>query len=111
MAVSIRGQDSLNNSPPLFTGSPLYVIDGIPFGSAPVEQSSGGFSAGANTGFSPLNTINPADIESISVLKDADATAIYGARGGNGVILITTKKGRGGNTQFNVDWSSGLGEA
>src|SRR5260221_6473078 len=111
MAVSIRGQNSLNNSPPLFTGSPLYVIDGIPFGSAPVEQSSGGFSAGANTGFSPLNTINPADIESISVLKDADATAIYGARGGNGVILITTKKGRGGNTQFNVDWSSGLGEA
>jgi TonB-linked SusC/RagA family outer membrane protein len=111
MAVSIRGQNSLNNSAPLYTGSPLYVIDGIPFGSAPVEQSSGGFSAGANTGFSPLNTINAADIESISVLKDADATAIYGARGGNGVILITTKKGRGGSTQFNVDLSSGLGEA
>jgi len=110
MAVSIRGQNGLSNSAPTYNGSPLYVIDGIPFGSAPVEQSSGGYSAGANTGFSPLNTINPADIESISVLKDADATAIYGARGGNGVILITTKKGRGGNTQFNVDLSSGLGE-
>ena len=110
MAVSIRGQNGLSNSAPTYNGSPLYVIDGIPFGSAPVEQSSGGYSVGANTGFSPLNTINPADIESISVLKDADATAIYGSRGGNGVILITTKKGRGGNTQFNVDLSSGLGE-
>jgi len=100
--VEIRGQNSLSQSPP------LYIIDGIPFSSTPVEQTVGGYS---QNGFSPLNTINPSDIESIDVLKDADATAIYGSRGANGVIVITTKKGKMGNTKFNVDLSDGFGEA
>ena len=59
---------------------------------------------------SPFNFLNPADIESISVLKDADATAIYGSRGANGVILITTKKGRIGITKFDVNVYSGTGQ-
>lgn len=104
--VMIRGQNSLpgnvNNST-----APLYIIDGVPFGSTPVEQSGGGF---GTTAFSPLNTIDPTQIESIAVLKDADATAIYGSRGANGVILITTKKGRPGDTKLDVDISSGFGE-
>lgn len=104
VSVVIRGQNSFTFN----SASPLYVVDGVPFFSNPIEQSVGGFSAGI--GFSPLNTINPADIESIDVLKDADATAIYGSRGANGVILITTKKGRPGNTQFTVDFSSGAGK-
>lgn len=108
LTVSIRGQNSLNSTTPNNSSAPLYVIDGIPFGSTPVEQSTGAYSGG--TGFSPLNTINPADIESISILKDADATAIYGSRGANGVILITTKKGKNGNTKFSVDLSGGDGK-
>ncbi|WP_299515794.1 SusC/RagA family TonB-linked outer membrane protein [Mucilaginibacter sp.] len=103
ITVTIRGQNSL------LAGAPLYVVDGIPFGSIPVEQSVGGFSAGGTNGLSPLNTINPDDIESISILKDADATAIYGSRGANGVILIITKKGKPGNTRVNADVSSGFG--
>ena len=77
--VRIRGQNSI-----LGGGDPLYVIDGVPVTS---------FNDG-NT--SILSTINPGDIESIEILKDASATAIYGARGGNGVILITTKRGKQG---------------
>lgn len=104
--VMIRGQNSLTGNTNNST-APLYIIDGIPFGSTPVEQSVGGF---GTTAFSPLNTIDPTQIESISVLKDADATAIYGSRGANGVILITTKKGRPGDTRVDVDISSGFGE-
>ncbi len=108
MTVTIRGQNSLNSTTPLNSSAPLYVIDGIPFGSTPVEQSAGAY--GGGFGFSPLNTISPADIESISILKDADATAIYGSRGANGVILITTKKGKNGNTKLSVDLSGGDGK-
>lgn len=78
-SVRIRGSRSLTAS-----NSPLYVIDGIP-----VMSSSG------------IETMNPADIESIDVLKDASATAIYGSRGANGVILVTTKKGKAGKLSFN----------
>lgn len=105
MSVNIRGQNSLNPT----TAQPLYIIDGVPFGSQSVEQSAGGFMGAV--GFSPLNTINPTDIESITVLKDADATAIYGSRGAAGVILITTKKGKAGKTQFTLDLSTGAGKA
>jgi TonB-linked SusC/RagA family outer membrane protein len=105
-SIQIRGQNSfaglnINNS------APLYVIDGIPFNSTPVEQSAG--TSGAN-GLSPLNTLDPTEIETIDILKDADATAIYGSRGANGVVLITTKKGKAGNTRVNVDISSGFGD-
>jgi iron complex outermembrane receptor protein len=75
--IRIRGGSSLNAS-----NDPLIVIDGVPL-------VDGGISGSAN----PLSTINPADIENITVLKDASATAIYGSRGANGVILITTKRG------------------
>lgn len=103
--VMIRGQNSLNA---LSQSPPLYIIDGIPFNSMPVENTIGGH--GIN-GFTPLNTINPSDIESIDVLKDADATSIYGSRGAAGVIVITTKKGKAGDTKFTVDLSNGFGEA
>jgi TonB-linked SusC/RagA family outer membrane protein len=107
MKVIIRGQNSLQAQTNNIT-DPLYIIDGIPFGSTPVEQSIGGF--GVTFAFSPLNTIDPTQIESITVLKDADATAIYGSRGANGVVLITTKKGKAGSTKIDFDISSGIGK-
>ncbi|WP_191968002.1 SusC/RagA family TonB-linked outer membrane protein [Rhizosphaericola mali] len=103
--VQIRGSNSLSKS-----NRPLYIIDGIPYLSSPINTATGTSnvlpSAEGNT--SPLNTINPADIENIEVLKDADATAIYGSRGANGVVLITTKKGKEGNTKFNATISNGI---
>lgn len=100
-SASIRGQTSLGFN----ASTPLYIVDGIPFGDKPVEQTAGGFGV---LGFSPLNNISPDEIESISVLKDADATAIYGSRGANGVILITTKKGKPGKSAINVDVNTGF---
>lgn len=91
--IQIRGQNSLRNSGNNNGNLPLYIVDGVPINSAPVRSS------GLLTnipGFSPLNTLSLANIESIEVLKDADATAIYGSRGANGVVLITTKDA--GNT-------------
>lgn len=100
--VQIRGINSINSG-----NEPLYLIDGIPFTST--SLSSNFISSGITKGGNPLNSINPADIESIEVLKDADATAIYGSRGANGVVLISTKKGKAGATKVNVDFSSGIG--
>ncbi len=90
--IIIRGQGSLRQG----TG-PLFVINGFPIGLA-----------GTGSGGSPLNFINPEDIESIDVLKDASATAIYGARGANGVIIITTKQGAEGVSSVSVSSSVGL---
>ncbi len=87
--IRIRGISSISAG-----GDPLYVIDGIPMTQ---DYSSFGNAGGAN--FNPLATINPNDIESIEVLKDAAATAIYGSRGANGVILITTKRAGKGKTR------------
>ncbi|SEW38897.1 TonB-linked outer membrane protein, SusC/RagA family [Chitinophaga arvensicola] len=98
--VTVRGQSSILNP-----SDPLYVIDGVPFYSDPINQFTS-----ANGSQSPLATINPADIERIDVLKDADATSIYGSRGGNGVILITTKKGKAGKTQTNFNVYTGIGK-
>lgn len=100
-SVQIRGQNSI-----LQGSEPLFVIDGVPFsaGNAAINQLT---NATNIAGLSPLNLINPADIESIEVLKDADATAIYGSRGANGVILITTKKGKAGATKFNMNLYTG----
>ncbi len=108
--VQLRGQSALDLS--LSQNDPLFVIDGVPFeaGLAATNQHS---SAANNPtsissgGLSPLNTINPADIEQISILKDADATAIYGSRGANGVVLITTKRGRQGELVVNLDATTG----
>jgi TonB-linked SusC/RagA family outer membrane protein len=87
--IQIRGMSSIS------TGQqPLFVVDGVPLdiqSTVPDAMISGGWAMGAAT--SPLNFINPDDIESIDILKDASATAIYGSRGANGVIIITTKKG------------------
>ncbi|WP_162915422.1 TonB-dependent receptor [Paraflavitalea soli] len=95
--VMLRGQNSISGG-----NEPLYIIDGVPFYSEPLNQFTS-----ANGKQSPLAAINPSDIESISVLKDADATAIYGSRGANGVILITTKKGKAGTTRFNFNAYTG----
>ncbi len=88
--IRIRGRNSLREDGNL----PLYIINGVPFNSSPIESNS----LLGNTGIDPLNTLNVSNIESIEVLKDADATAIYGSRGANGVVLITTKKGKNQKT-------------
>jgi len=101
--IRIRGQNSLRTE----GNDPLYIIDGVPFSSETIGFSqTSGFNP-SMTG--PLNGINPADIASIEVLKDADATAIYGSRGANGVVLITTKKGKVGKTTVNVTASTSAG--
>lgn len=110
--ILIRGRSSLNAS---VANNPLYVIDGVPFQSlllADVLGNNGGTGANAaSPQGNPLNYLNPNDIASIDVLKDADATAIYGSRGGNGVILITTKKGKAGNMTLSANLSHGLMQA
>jgi len=122
--VEIRGRNSINTS---FTSDPLYIIDGVPQSSINImadpnrkavqnipgtnsvyslglDQTSMTLSGGQN----PLFSLNPTDIESIDVLKDADATAIYGSRGANGVIIITTKKGVAGADQVHVGIDQGI---
>ncbi|RKS92668.1 TonB-linked SusC/RagA family outer membrane protein [Flavobacterium limicola] len=102
--IQIRGQNSLRPD----GNRPLYIINGVPYASDPI-----GFNASATimpTLTSPLNNLNPGDIESIEVLKDADATAIYGSRGANGVVLITTKKGKAGKTSYTAHYSHGFGK-
>ena len=103
-SIRVRGQATINAG-----AEPLYVIDGV------IVQAGG--SSGASFGLgdklgngsvstiSPLSTINPADIVSMEILKDASATAIYGAQGANGVVLITTKRGKAGEAKFTYDGS------
>ncbi len=88
--IRIRGRNSIRED----GNFPLYIINGVPINSTPIESNS----LLGNTGIDPLNTLNLSNIESIEVLKDADATAIYGSRGANGVVLITTKKGKNQKT-------------
>ncbi|TVR39353.1 MAG: SusC/RagA family TonB-linked outer membrane protein [Bacteroidia bacterium] len=97
--IRIRGASSVSAS-----NQPLYVIDGMPVTSQ--TQGSPG-----NHPTNPLSDINPNDIESIQILKDASAAAIYGSRASNGVVLITTKRGKTGETRFNVNMSSGINQA
>lgn len=101
--VHLRGQNSIANG-----NDPLYIVDGMPYPSS--SLSSPDLYDGAVRYQSPFNSLNPQDIESIEVLKDADATAIYGSRGANGVILITTKKGKAGRTTIDANVYSGAGE-
>ena len=98
VTVRVRGNSSISAN-----SQPLYVLDGIPMTSN--SQSSYG---GATN---PLVDLNPNDIESIEVLKDASAGAIFGSRAANGVILITTKKGRAGKTQVTFNYQTGAAEA
>lgn len=97
--VAIRGQNSISNG-----NEPFYIVDGVPYVSNSMSQVNG--TSGQQ---SPFSSINPSDIESIEVLKDADATAIYGSRGSNGVILITTKKGKEGKTRAELTVYKGIG--
>lgn len=99
--VRIRGGTSINAS-----NLPLYVIDGVPIDNGTVTP--GGANLGAAPPRNPLNSLNPNDIESIDILKDASAAAIYGSRGANGVIIITTKKGREGKGTLNYDTYVGV---
>jgi TonB-dependent starch-binding outer membrane protein SusC len=108
VAVAIRGQNSLTSG-----NDPFYVVDGVPYISELLPNLGGilGSSGGNNSqNGSPLNFINPADIESISVLKDADATAIYGSRAANGAIIITTKSGHAGHSQIDLNLQQGIGQ-
>lgn len=101
-SIRIRGGNSVNAS-----NEPLYVVDGFIYYK---DASSSGTSLGAiESRLNPLATINPNDIESIEVLKDVSATAIYGSRGANGVILITTKKGKLGEKKAHVSYGYSLG--
>jgi TonB-dependent starch-binding outer membrane protein SusC len=97
--IRIRGASSVSAS-----NQPLYVIDGMPVTSQ--TQGSPG-----NHPTSPLSDINPNDIESIQILKDASAAAIYGSRASNGVVLITTKRGKTGETKFSLNMTTGINEA
>jgi TonB-linked SusC/RagA family outer membrane protein len=101
-SINIRGASSINAG----TG-PLYVVDGLPIDKSSAADAAGGSFTSPPGSRNPLNSINPGDIESIEILKDASATAIYGSRGANGVVLITTKQGQ--NNQFNVDYNGYAG--
>jgi len=112
VSVVIRGRSSLGAQ-----SDPLYIIDGVPFahsltsvlfGNAVSAQTLGGLISATN-GSSPFVNLNAADIESIEVLKDADATAIYGSRGSNGVVLITTRRAKSTRTSVDVNFYSGWG--
>lgn len=112
--LEIRGRSSLDLS--LSRNDPLILIDGLPFeaGNLPTNQLMSAANnpvSASEGGLSALNSISPGDIESIEVLKDADATAIYGSRGANGVIIITTKKGKPGKSKLNMSYYSGFSKA
>lgn len=102
--IRIRGTNSITSS-----ADPLVVLDGVPIVSG--SFNIGGTTAGTTPRSNPLADINPADIESFEVLKDGSATAIYGSRAANGVILITTKKGKQGSAKINYDMWLGWSEA
>lgn len=104
ISIRIRGGSSLNGN-----NEPLYVIDGFPVENDPTAESpsNGGRDASTTVPSDPLAAINPNDIASVEILKDASATSIYGARGANGVIIITTKHGAAGKPVFTLDASTG----
>ncbi len=103
--IQIRGTNSLRRD----GNYPMYIIDGVPV--ALQSPSSLGGTILPYGEIDPLNAINPNDLESIEILKDADATAIYGSRGANGVILVTTKKGKAGlKTTFSINSSYGVSQ-
>ncbi|CAG5012954.1 TonB-dependent receptor P3 [Dyadobacter sp. CECT 9275] len=101
VTVRIRGNTSLNAG-----NGPLYVVDGVPI-SSDTPSPIGNF---GGDGINPLAAISPNDIESVEILKDAAASSIYGARGANGVVLITTKRGKAGNASFSFNAYTGVAQ-
>ena len=100
--IKVRGMSSINSGT-----TPLYVIDGIPM----EDNTSSNGTNGGDVQYSnrnPMNNINPNDIENIEVLKDASSAAIYGSRGANGVVIITTKSGSAGRTKIDVNYELGV---
>jgi TonB-dependent starch-binding outer membrane protein SusC len=104
--IRIRGGTSISAS-----NDPLYVIDGVPLQNNESEARGYGIGGSPALGRNPLNAINPSDIASVTVLKDAAATAIYGSRGANGVVLIETKKGRAGSATMEYETYAAFGRA
>ncbi len=100
-SIQVRGSGSISGG-----NEPLYVLDGFPLAVNSSNTGNGSFSTG-----NPLDNINPNDIESIEVLKDAAAAAIYGSRASNGVVLITTKRGKSGSPKINVNAYAGYNQA
>lgn len=99
--IRVRGAASVSGGT-----QPLYVLDGIPL----IDPSGGLDDIGNGTDINPLLTLSSNEIESIDILKDASSAAIYGARGANGVVLITTKRGKQGKAQFNVNLAQGFSQ-
>lgn len=109
MTIRIRGRNSIAQG-----NDPLFVIDGVPMATNNNSLGQVGSALNANTGNrgpSPLASLNPQDIESIEILKDADATSIYGSLAANGVVLITTKTGKPGKTKVSVNYYTGWSRA
>jgi len=100
MSIVVRGANSFSTS-----SQPLYIVDGVPFETG---SAAGNGVTSSEQSSNPLASINPHDIESIDILKDASATAIYGSRGANGVVIITTKRGRAGKTKVEVTANWGI---
>ncbi|WBV56489.1 SusC/RagA family TonB-linked outer membrane protein [Chryseobacterium daecheongense] len=107
-SIQIRGRNSLRTyaNSEIDGSQPLYIVDGVPVGSGMTAAYGANILSDAN--LNPLSNISPNDIESIEVLKDADATAIYGSRGANGVVLVTTKRARKGSLGLSVNTSYAL---
>ncbi|WP_108422627.1 SusC/RagA family TonB-linked outer membrane protein [Flagellimonas amoyensis] len=103
VAIRIRGTSSVRSN-----NNPLFVVDGVPLPSGDTSSEGTNIGVGSSSARNPLSFLNPNDIESMSILKDASATAIYGSRGANGVVIITTKSGKGGSKGGTWEYSSDL---
>ncbi|HEA31012.1 MAG TPA: SusC/RagA family TonB-linked outer membrane protein [Leeuwenhoekiella sp.] len=101
VSIRIRGTSSVRSN-----NNPLFVVDGVPLPSGDTSADTGNLGIGSSSARNPLSFLNPSDIENISILKDASATAIYGSRGANGVVIVTTKSGRGGSQNGTFEFSS-----
>lgn len=106
LSIRVRGTTSINAS-----SDPLYVVDGIPVNSTTNFTGGSNFNFGGGTqGINILSSLNPSDVQSVEVLKDAASSSIYGARAANGVVLITTKKGDAGTSQFHFNMYEGFSQ-
>ncbi|MFD0997982.1 SusC/RagA family TonB-linked outer membrane protein [Ohtaekwangia kribbensis] len=103
--IRIRGTSSVRSG-----NNPLFVVDGVPLSGDDVTASGSGAGLGSSSARNPLNFINPNDIASIDILKDASATAIYGSRGANGVVIITTKTGKGASSALDYSYNFSVGK-